>query len=70
MPRPGREPGHDLLKTPGEPEILVAATPAAAAALAAERLALAQFSLEYAIEAGELEGYHACAALERFLNER
>ena len=41
MPRPGREPGHDLLKTPGEPEILVAATPAAAAALAAERLAAA-----------------------------
>jgi 6-phosphogluconolactonase len=41
MPRPDREPGHDLRETPGEPEILVASTPAAAAALAAERLAAA-----------------------------
>ena len=40
-PRPGRELGHDLPETPGEPEILVAATPAAAAALAAGHLAAA-----------------------------
>jgi 6-phosphogluconolactonase len=39
-PHPGREPGHDLTG-PGEPEIIVGATPAAAAALAAGRLASA-----------------------------
>jgi 6-phosphogluconolactonase len=39
--RPGREPGRDFPETPGEPEILVAATPAAAAALAAGRLSAA-----------------------------
>lgn len=38
-PPPGREPRHDLSESPGEPKILVAATPAAAAELAAERLA-------------------------------
>jgi 6-phosphogluconolactonase len=40
-PHPGREPGHDSPDAPGEPEILVAATPAAAAGLAAGRLATA-----------------------------
>ena len=40
-PHLGREPGRDVPEAPGEPEILVAATPAAAAALAAERLAAA-----------------------------
>jgi 6-phosphogluconolactonase len=40
-PRPGQHPGPDLSASPGEPKILVAATPAAAAALAAGRLAAA-----------------------------
>jgi len=40
-PRPGREPPNGRPGFPGEPEILVAATPAAAAALAAGRLAAA-----------------------------
>ena len=39
--RPRHEPGHDLPEAPGEPEILVAATPTAAATLAAGRLAAA-----------------------------
>ena len=39
-PNPGREPGRELAG-PGEPEIVVGATPAAAAAMAAGRLASA-----------------------------
>ncbi len=38
---PGRPPRHDIPESPGEPEILVGATPGAAAALAAERLVAA-----------------------------
>lgn len=37
-PRPGREPGNTHPAGPGEPEVVVGATPAAAAALAAGRL--------------------------------